>query len=122
MVATALPATRREERTAALQEGAALSVAAVDHVTQVALETCRCSHLQEHLPQVASSSTLKRKANLTSFGRRLAERVNIQNYPQGNRYHLIHASFSAQIALVRSRSRKFRTLPRKTCWMMTSIC
>ena len=30
----------------------AIAVAAVDHVTQVALETCRCVHLQEHLPHL----------------------------------------------------------------------
>jgi len=30
----------------------AVAVNAVDHVTQIALETCRCVHLQEHLPHL----------------------------------------------------------------------
>ena len=29
-----------------------VAVSAVDHVKQVALETCRCIHLQEHLPDI----------------------------------------------------------------------
>ena len=31
---------------------AAMLISAVDHVTQVALETCRCSHLQEYFPHL----------------------------------------------------------------------
>lgn len=44
--------TNGDSTTSPMMDGDAIAVTAVDHVTQVALETCRCTHLQEHLPHL----------------------------------------------------------------------